>query len=385
MDTTQLIQPAFWENDSTGMVMENTIIGQQVDELKQWVSGQRELDNHLLFASSGSTGEQKWIALSKRALLQSAQAVNSHLSVDKNDRWMLSLPIFHVGGFGILARAYAAGIGVSTYQEKWDAAAFAHQLDRDGCTLTSMVPTQLADLVQLNCPAPASLRGVVIGGGHLDHTVYQQAVKLGWPALRSYGMSEAASQIATELPEHIGQTEPWMRPLAHWQLRNGEMGLLQIKGQALFSGYVRSVGENFEFHPVDKDDWFSSNDVVSISERGIKFDYRLDNLVKVLGELVNVTSCEAHLRELAAADSLIADRIAVVAIAHQRRGHQLVAVIEGELEYSQLEILLAKYHQQANSLEALADVVQLAEFPRSPLGKIRYQALAKLVSESLAR
>lgn len=56
------------------------------------------LEGHVLFRSSGTTGEPKWVALSKEALLVSAAAVNRHLEVDVGAVWGLALAGASRGG-----------------------------------------------------------------------------------------------------------------------------------------------------------------------------------------------------------------------------------------------------------------------------------------------
>ena len=107
---------------------------------------------HIWLATSGST-VLKWVGLSKQAILASAHAVNMHLQSDGSDKWALALPDFHVGGLGILARSYLSKAAVDNFkldhQGKWEAQAFYDYLERKGSTLTSLVPSQLYDLVQL--------------------------------------------------------------------------------------------------------------------------------------------------------------------------------------------------------------------------------------------
>ncbi|MES2474668.1 MAG: AMP-binding protein, partial [Verrucomicrobiota bacterium] len=177
MDTALLTSRAFWE-DATPVM-----------------AGDRELVGHVLFETSGSTGSPKWIALSKEALLISAQAVNAHLQVTKHSCWGLALPTHHVGGFGVAARAWQAGCRMAVFAGKWNPSLFREEMAAHQVTHTSLVPTQVHDLVQAKLAAPASLRAIVVGGGHLDEATGQAARDLGWPVLASYGMTEACSQI----------------------------------------------------------------------------------------------------------------------------------------------------------------------------------------------
>ena len=180
MDASLLTSDAFW-NDPRSPVPEIP-----------------ELAGHVLFETSGSTGDPKWIALSKQALLVSAAAVNHHLGVTRESCWGLALPLNHVGGFGVAARAYQAGCGFQNFSQRWDAQAFREWLERQEITHTSLVPTQVHDLVKANLTEPAAVCAMVVGGGHLDPLTGQAARNLGWPVLASYGMTEAGSQIATQ-------------------------------------------------------------------------------------------------------------------------------------------------------------------------------------------
>ena len=78
------------------------------------------LKSHIWLATSGRTC-QKWVALSKAAVLFSAQTVNQHLSVTSADRWGVCLPLFHVGGLSILARADLSRSSYFMYKKKWSA------------------------------------------------------------------------------------------------------------------------------------------------------------------------------------------------------------------------------------------------------------------------
>ncbi len=82
------------------------------------------LPGHIWFASSGTLsgqGVSKWIALSKQALLSSAQAVNQHLTISSSESWVLALPLAHVGGLVILARAHLLKQRVHVLRDhNWD-------------------------------------------------------------------------------------------------------------------------------------------------------------------------------------------------------------------------------------------------------------------------
>ena len=336
-----------------------------------------ELGGHVLFETSGTSGNPKWVALSKQALLVSAAAVNQHLQVTRESCWGLALPLNHVGGFGIAARAYDAGCRLENTDCRWQPDFFRDWLVNAEVTHTSLVPTQVHDLVQARLTAPATLRAVVVGGGHLDPATGQAARDLGWPVLASYGMSEAASQIATQRLDSL--TEPYHSApiplLPIWQAQATPTGLLSISGPALFSGYVR----NGEFTPRISE-WHLTSDRVILENSQLTPISRADTLVKVLGELVDPESIERELISLSRGD-LAPGTFAVIAIPDSRTGMALVPVFESCVATGMIDSLLTLYENQAPGFRRLRPPIILAHFPRSSLGKVRRSELAAIVAD----
>ena len=228
MDATLLKDDAFWHDPKP--VAAGDFPGE--------IPACKALAGHVLFGTSGSSGAPKWIALSKKALRVSAAAVNRHLEVTRDSCWGLALPLRHVGGFGVAARAHEAGCGWVVFDARWDPCVYQKWLADHQVTHTSLVPTQVHDLAAAGLRAPAALRAVVVGGGHLDVATGRAARALGWPVLASYGMTEAGSQIATqELASLTAAYEPAPLPLLPvWQAQLEDDGRLLIAGEALFSG-----------------------------------------------------------------------------------------------------------------------------------------------------
>ncbi len=334
------------------------------------------LENHVLFETSGSSGTPKWVALSKPALLASAAAVNENLRVTPAACWGLALPLHHVGGFGVAARAWQAGCRMEVFAGKWNAAVFLQWLDHTKVTHTSLVPTQVHDLVTAGLRAPSSLVAVVVGGGRLDLHQGQAARDLSWPVLASYGMTEAGSQIATQGLEQLHapyQIAP-IPVLPLWQTRLDSSGLLEISGPALFSGYLR--GDRFT--PRDGD-WHTTADRADLAAGGITPLGRADTLVKVLGELVDPEAIERKLIALSAG-KLAAGSLAVAAIPDERAGSRLVAVFDATVDKYLGVAVLATYQSGAPGFLRLAGPVWLESLPRTELGKLRRGKLAAIVA-----
>lgn len=333
-------------------------------------------DNHLLFATSGSSGDPKWIALSKEALLVSARAVNKHLNVDSKSIWGLALPIHHVGGFGVIARAFVKSCELQVFEKNWDPEDFSRWTRAVGVTHTSLVPTQLHDLVHSACSPPRSLHAVVVGGGRLDPALGQAARRLGWPVLASYGLTEAASQVATQSLASLEHeiADEILTSLPHWELRVDAEGCLEIRGAALFSGIV-SGGR---YHPREGE-WFLTRDRVELVPGGLVPRGRADFLVKVAGELLDPLEVEAR---LAAELGRHGIGIAVLPVEDARLGHRFALIAEAGVPEDLIARAVDVYHQGVPRSQRFGDVVVVPELPRSELGKIQRQRLREMVGRS---
>jgi len=343
MDATLLTRPAFWSEPE-----------------------------EVFFETSGSSGIPKQVAISKQALLVSAAAVNAHLGVTADSCWGLALPLHHVGGFGVAARAYAAGCRFAQFEKRWDARDFQEWLERNRVSHTSLVPTQVHDLVGAHLACPASLVAIVVGGGQLDAATGQAARALGWPVLASYGMTEAASQIATQGPaalEALYQPAP-IPLLPIWEARTDANGLLEITGPALFSGYLGSG----KFTPREGG-WHLTSDRVLLDGRDLTPLGRADRLVKILGELVDPEAIERELVALSEG-GLAPGSFAVVPIPDPRAGFILIPFFPVSASLPAIECALAHYRSRAPGFRRLGSPVMLEDFPLSDLGKPRRAELA---------
>jgi O-succinylbenzoic acid--CoA ligase len=334
-----------------------------------------ELTGHVLFETSGSSGVPKSVAISKSALLASATAVNRHLAVTRDSCWGLVLPLHHVGGFGVAARAYEAGCQFQEFAQRWEPNSFRNWLETAGVTHTSLVPTQVHDLVKAERTAPSSLQAIVVGGGHLEAATGQAARDLGWPVLASYGMTEASSQIATQTLASLGhpyQSAP-ISLLPVWDARVSAEGLLEITGPALFSGYVTGG----KLTPRESA-WHTTSDRVLLEKQAITPLGRADNLVKILGELVDPEAIERELLFLSDGQ-LVPGTCAVIAIPDERAGNALVPVFEASVSRQVIDSTLALYEKQAPGFRRLRAAVVVEDFPRSGLGKLRRNELAAML------
>ena len=359
MDPASLMHRDFWSDSAP------CAAGRFADAIPDLA----ELHAHVLFETSGTSGKPKWIALGKDALRVSADTVNAHLEVTASSCWGLALPLHHVGGFGVAARAFAAGCRFEHFAPRWQPETFTRWLADFHVTHTSLVPTQVHDLVAGQHHAPTCLRAIVVGGGRLDASTGRAARALGWPVLASYGMTEAASQIATQsLAALDAPYEPAPIPvLPIWQTKLGDDDQLLIAGPALFSGSLFSDGKAWTYH-ARTSPWHETRDRVKLDAQGITPLGRIDTLVKVLGELIDPQSIEHELIALSKG-KLALQCLVVIAIPDPRGEHALVPVFDASVDHDLMRQILASYAESAPGPRRLREAVMLDRLPLSPLGK----------------
>ena len=151
-----------------------------------------------LIYTSGTTGQPKGAMLTYNNHLWSAIASAFRLGTDPADRWLACLPLYHVGGLSIIFRCCLYGTTV-VLQQGFDPAAVSQALETQDITLVSLVPTMLHRLLESHPSSLANsrLRCLLIGGAALSPALLEQCRALGLPLALTYGLTEAASQVAT--------------------------------------------------------------------------------------------------------------------------------------------------------------------------------------------
>ncbi|HSP15138.1 MAG TPA: AMP-binding protein [Thermoanaerobaculia bacterium] len=322
-----------------------------------------QLEAHVWIATSGTTGALRLVALSKRAILASAEAVNRHLHATGRDVWICVLPTFHVGGLGIFARA--ALLGSRVISSAWDARQFIRTVAAENVTLASLVPAQVRDLVALGDPAPPAMRAIVVGGGAFSLDLYSAARARGWPVLPSYGMTEACSQIAT-----AKDASPELEILSHMEARAEADGRLAFRGASLLTGYAfYDIDGRASFADPKVDGWFVSQDLGSVDGDTLRVSGRAGEFVKIGGETVDLARLDNILESVrGTADA------AIVAVSDDRLGH----VIHLATTVDDASPIRDAFNARVLPFERIREVRRVAAIPRSPLGKL---LRSKLLSE----
>lgn len=342
----------------------------------------QELEDHVLFQSSGSTGNPKWVALSKLALEVSAKSVNEWLKVTTKDVFGLALPPFHVGGFGIIERARVSECSQFVLGS-WDAKAFCQWCETKRITLTSLVPTQIYDLVKLSLISPINLRAIVVGGGKLPHDLYQQARKLGWPLLPSYGLTECSSQVATSKIESLEKSEyPKAFLLSHVKATQTGKKSVHVSSASLLTGYLTKTERGWELVDPKDDGQFLLPDAVSLLTNGegtqVTVEGRREEEFKILGEWVRWDFIRGIFYNLSLEKNLFG-KVEIVILPDARQENRVTLACE---HFSDAVSQLAfQFNKCVLPFERITHLCETT-LPRNDLGKILSGKLADQIKMS---
>jgi O-succinylbenzoic acid--CoA ligase len=247
--------------------------------------------------TSGSSGEPKAAVLSYGNHYYSARGSNLNIRLGRQSRWLLSLPLYHVGGLGILFRCLLAGATVVVPDPE---ASLEDTQTNYGVTHLSLVSTQLLRLLRLPLvPVSfAEVKAILLGGGPIPASAWVEALRRGWPVYGSYGLTEMASQVCTVSP----LVPPAQRMnagsvLRHRKLRINASSEIEVQGETLFMGYWTQG----RLDPARSDEgWFATGDLGEMNEHGqLTVKGRRDFMFISGGENIQPEEIERVLGQLA--------------------------------------------------------------------------------------
>lgn len=254
---------------------------------------------HSIVYTSGTGGSPKGVILTWANLEAAAGASAEVLNHGSKDRWLAVLPLYHVGGMLILIRS--ARQGGAVVLDGFDPHRVAAQLREGRINLVSLVPTMLARLLDVD-PGPfPGLRAILLGGGPVSESLLARAAAGRVPVLSTYGLTEAASQVATVPLEAALARHKVVRPVPGMELRivdaaaaevaTGTTGRVQIRGPAISPGYLHD-------HPRSPGSWFTTGDLGRLdADHSLEIVGRADDTIITGGENVYPVEVEAAIEE----------------------------------------------------------------------------------------
>ncbi|RBP13754.1 fatty-acyl-CoA synthase [Roseiarcus fermentans] len=237
-----------------------------------------------LLPTGGTTGAPKVVPLTHRNIVASATASMLALDVRADDRIVIALPLFHVGG-AFCTSLSALGAGATMilptaggFRNPEVVANYWRILDRQRATIGGLVPTGLAAAAE----APAEgcdrsrLRLFATGASVCPPEIERRFLRV-WPGdcvRQIYGMTEFAGAITqtpsdrAQRPGSVGLPAALVEVavLAGDTIHRGAspVGEILARGPQMFAGYLDPRQHGASFH----DGWLRSGDLGRIGDDG---------------------------------------------------------------------------------------------------------------------
>ncbi|RXH06915.1 amino acid adenylation domain-containing protein [Bradyrhizobium guangzhouense] len=345
-------------------------------------------DDAFILLTSGTAARPKMVPLTHRNVCLSAQNAGRVLSLAPHDRLLNVLPLFHAHGLisGLLT-ALAAGSSVIV-TGGFDAPSFFGWMRDLQPTWYTAVPTIHRALLTAAEASPervrsSSLRLIRSASSSLAPAILNGLEAIfGVPVLETYGMTEAASQIAANPFElrkigSVGRAagpEIAIMDEAGRLLAHGQHGEIMLRGANMSRGYCNDEAAT---QAAFRNGWFRTGDLGYLDADGYLFIVgRIKDVINRGGQKISPLEVE----EVLLAHPAVLEA-GVFAIPHAKLGENVAAVVvlrdNSETTSDQLR-QFARKRLAAYKVPSL--IRSVAALPKGASGKVKRNALAELIS-----
>ncbi|EIJ70108.1 o-succinylbenzoate--CoA ligase [Pasteurella bettyae] len=238
-------------------------------------------EGYTLTLTSGSTGLPKAVVHNINAHLANAEGVCELMHFGCQDSWLLSLPLYHVSGQGVIWRWLNVGAELHLAGSDFYASVLH-------ATHVSLVPTQLQRLLTYLSASQIDkyhTKHILLGGSQIPVDLTSQLKSFDIQCYSGYGMTEMASTVFAKKSDGkvgVGQALKGRE----YQLVDQEVWL---KGAGLASGYWI---ENHIQSLTNPQGWFQTRDKAQWLDDELVILGRLDNMFISGGENIQPEDIE---------------------------------------------------------------------------------------------
>ena len=350
-------------------------------------------DVALVLHTSGTTARPKMVPHTHANLLASARHIGATLQLQPTDCCLNVMPLFHIHGLvaGLLASLGAGGSTVCT--RSFDAEKFFGWLEKWKPSWYSAVPTIhqaiLAHAQNLSVqPVQSSLRFIRSSSAALPPPVMAGLeTAFGVPVIESYGMTEAAHQMASNplpprarKPGSVGVAAgPEIAILneAGETLESGRTGEVAIRGLNVTGGYANNPAANATAFCGG---WFRTGDQGYLDNEGYLFiTGRLKELINRGGEKIAPREIDEVLLAYPGVRQAVA-----FAVPHPSLGEDIAAAVVLKTGASVGEAMLREFAlDRLPMFKVPSRIVFVKDVPNGPTGKIQRIGLAEKLAAAL--
>ena len=327
-----------------------------------------KIETGLIVCTSGTTGNPKAVEISSKALLNAANKTNQMFN-DSAD-WILAINPAFIGGLMVLARAIISNqnwIYGLDESDKFNPDLFIAKamevLSKNKKVRTSLVNAQLSTLVsQGHTETLKKFDALLIGGGQISNSLYEQLKNDGVNLIRTYGMTETCGGIVWD---GFALNNVLIR-IDH--PASDGVGQIAIKSDSNATCYH---GKSNEINKLNQstfsNDWVLTKDLGSLKNGELKVIGRNDDIVISGGNNVSLHAIENVIK-----DQLGIEDAVVFSIPDEKWGAIVAAVIVGNCEISVIQKSIEKELGKAAVPRIIKNV---QEIPLLPNGKVDIDSL----------
>jgi acyl-CoA synthetase (AMP-forming)/AMP-acid ligase II len=363
------------------------------------LAGADPSDTALILYTSGTTGFPKGAMLTHANLVAHSDALHPEFRTTHTDRYLLAMPLFHVGGTCPGIASIQVGCPITITREATPEHLFPGLL---GATHAFFVPALFAGLLQageVGVKALSNIELLSYGAAPMPAPIMRASLE-AWPQarwLQVYGMTELSGAVvalddaAHRDPEHPERLSAAGRAMAGTELLivdpstlepvpAGASGEVWVRGGSVMKGYLNKPEATAD--TITADGWLRTGDVGHLDDDGFLFiSDRVKDMIITGGE--NVYSPEVE-RVLAEHPDVL--EVAVIGVPDERWGESVKAVVTAKPDHTvDPEAVIAYARERLAHFKAPRTVDVVAELPRNGAGKILKTALRKPYWEGQSR
>lgn len=263
-------------------------------------------DIALVLFTSGSESAPKGVPLSHKNILSNIESVQSLLTLSKKDVLYGFLPPFHSFGLTVTTLLpILMGMKTVFHPNPTESRKIAYGCDRWGVSIMCGTPTFLLSILKSGDPENfSSLRFMVSGAEKAPDILFEKVKNINarLTLLEGYGITECSPVVCANRPNEdpvgVGKPLPGVELLivdevSHRVKSVGERGLILVRGDSIFSGYLGSISDPFV--TIEGEKWYNTGDLGFLENASLKLAGRLKRFIKIGGEMISLPALEEAL------------------------------------------------------------------------------------------
>jgi carnitine-CoA ligase len=344
-------------------------------------------DTAAVLYTSGTTSRPKGVLITHANYLHAGRVVAHHLEIERGDRWLIVLPLFHANAqYYSIMSALVAGASAAV-MPRFSASRWGQQAARHRATLASLFAAPIR-MVLAHPAGPEdssnALRAVIFSQNVTESQLKEFEDRFKVPLLQLYGMTET---VAPPLLNPISGPHNSMsvgRPTLGARVRivnengddasagtTGELHVWGEPGATIMAGYLDDPAATNE---ALQGGWLHTGDNMRAGDDGfVYFVDRAKDMIKRAGENVSASEVEA----VANSHPAVFESAAIgVPDAMRDEAIKLFVVAERNVRVDDEEII-SWCRRRLADFKVPTDVEFVDSLPRTSVGKIRKDVLRR--------